>query len=280
MQFEWDKANEQYSSNAVMSMPVNILKDVSPLVRFPCAFHCLNFARILKHKHLPLKNSRLFLLRKTLLQGMNKTYWLKVISNVGRVLPLYKVLPKSSSKASCLGETPQRPRYWFPVLDRTYTYEMKYVLNIRSVKHWIMSKSDAFEHKYLLSQLGICKFQKMANSSMMAMQMVHFQWYWQWYQYICSILHYFGTDRLNRDVVVFDVENDSPDKLVDFFRPLGLSLDASLFGHSHWSHKKIKKKFTGKRSQEQFYQKTVLPMILTHPNEYVQIRTICEIDVF
>ncbi|ETO28273.1 hypothetical protein RFI_08861 [Reticulomyxa filosa] len=212
-----------------------------------------------------------------LLQHMNRSYWLPLIEHISHFLPIIDPLPRSSSHAKCKKTTTTHKRltfgarYWFEILDRTYGSEMKYILNIRPVKHWLLSKSDAFEHKYLLHQMRLCKFHKMTANNTLALHLAHFQWYWQWYHYICSTLHYFGKERLNRDIIVFDVESDHPSKLTGFFSSFGLVLNQTLYGHAHWSHSKQ----THSKSREQFYQTSILPMIRTLPNEYDQIKLIC-----
>ncbi len=52
-------------------------------------------------------------------------------------------------------------------------------------------------------------------------------WREQWYQYMCDALRlfHFELPELQADLLIFDVEQDGPQKIVDFAAEFGMALD-------------------------------------------------------
>ncbi|ETO06033.1 hypothetical protein RFI_31362 [Reticulomyxa filosa] len=268
---------------------VIFFSDISGVLKkSSCHMHCLRWLFFLNIPD-PVMHVQLF-------KGINTTYFSQIIHNAATTFPVLTdffsrqrplfhklsmneiVVPHSNADSFCQLSTLQSSVYLYEVLDHTYGREMKYVLNIRPVKHWILSKSDHYFQKDLKIEIRFCKFTSMifSNASLMsedskgsiAQHLVHLQWFWKWYDYLCGILHYFGEQRIGKDVVVFDIENDNPSKLVSFFRKFGLRLRASFYGHAHWSH--------SKKSSDDPHA-NILPMIHTATSEYDQIHRVCGI---
>ncbi|ETO33564.1 hypothetical protein RFI_03539 [Reticulomyxa filosa] len=172
---------------------------------------------------------------------MNVTYWLSLMKAVNHSLPIFQKLPKTRSFPNALARFPN-------------------------------------DQPYLTREALLCKFHHMAANLEIAKQLVHWQWYLEWYNYICHVLHFFGIDKIDKDIVIFDVESDSPLKLVRFLQPFGLYLNTAFYTHTSLVNKRVRK-YPTREAQENYYQRKVLPMILTHASEYVQIRTVCGLDV-
>ena len=98
-------------------------------------------------------------------------------------------------------------------------------------------------------------------------------WIILWYKYICGVLKYFNDHNLMDRLLVFDVEQDEIDKLIQFFAGFDFDLDAT-----HW--KKLRPTYPTKK-----WAKKWEDILLEYPKfrdtekiEYTNIDKHCDLD--
>ena len=59
-------------------------------------------------------------------------------------------------------------------------------------------------------------------------------WKEEWYQYMCDVLYFFNFERseLSSDLLIFDIEQDDAQKIVDFAAGFGMHLNVNLFHYT------------------------------------------------
>lgn len=99
--------------------------------------------------------------------------------------------------------------HYYQLLDKQYP-KSKFILNTRNVNHWIKSRLNhqfggmtGYYAKYIMSKLNINLYQLL------------YKWRLEWDNHHTEVLEYFH-GRAN-DLLIFDIEKDDPQKIVDFF---------------------------------------------------------------
>ncbi|QIA64446.1 hypothetical protein GT360_13520 [Vibrio astriarenae] len=108
---------------------------------------------------------------------------------------------------------------YFKLLDQQYPGS-KFILNTRSVTKWIQSRINHGGGTYLTRFKRIYKVETEEE--------VISQWLKLWYQHHADVITYFQ-DRDN--FLLFDIENDDADKLVQFMSPM--NMDKKHYMHIH-----------------------------------------------
>lgn len=93
----------------------------------------------------------------------------------------------------------------FRELDRQYV-DCKFILNIRDVNDWINARLN--EPKYLQEFI--------LSSNTYDTQSVILKWKSQWKRHYHNVLQHFGVERLNKDLIIFDMNQDHPQKILHF----------------------------------------------------------------
>ena len=111
-------------------------------------------------------------------------------------------------------------QYLFKELDTQYP-NSKFILNTRNVEKWLTSRQNhpGGKGKYIKK----CKKKLGLNDEELLKH-----WEKEWYDHHIDVIEYF-IDRPN-DLLIFDIEQESPDKIVNFFKEY-IELDASKYSH-------------------------------------------------
>eukprot|EP01083_Nonionella_stella_P014879 41661_1 len=76
-------------------------------------------------------------------------------------------------------------------------------------------------------------------------------WSQQWYTHHCGVIHFFERMNASHNLLIFDVENDSVHKMIQFFSGFGLKLRDKYWRHAGrtqpYKHKEIKQIHKWKR---------------------------------
>ena len=108
---------------------------------------------------------------------------------------------------------------WFHHVLANQYKDCKFILNLRHVNHFIKSRYMHYSWYYG----GF--FQSRTNQN--DIQIIN-QWKHNWYDHNCRILNYFQIhSNLSHNLLIFDIENDSSQKLVSFFAKYNVELNAS-----------------------------------------------------
>ncbi len=118
-------------------------------------------------------------------------------------------------------------------LDRQYPGS-KFILNIRRKEDWLLSRCN---HK---TKYNSDLLQRVAKQYGMSTAKTYALWSEHWDSHIKGVLEYFK-DRPN-DLLIFDIDNDSPQKIADFFAP-DLQFDIKKYAHKHITTRKRTKGF-------------------------------------
>lgn len=109
---------------------------------------------------------------------------------------------------------------FFKDLDREYP-NSKFILNIRDKDCWIKSRCSHIDVNTKLKYIDVlCQRYNMTEEQVIS------KWSHEWDEHHKAVLEYFK-DRPN-DLLVFDIDNDSPDKIRDFFKDY-FTLNVSLY---------------------------------------------------
>eukprot|EP01083_Nonionella_stella_P267092 902631_1 len=119
-------------------------------------------------------------------------------------------------------------RTWYKILNEQYPeYEKLFILNIRNVNNWLRSRYRNYYKGYLVdtarNAVNHTFHQQIDDIAVM------YRWKALWYTYICNLLTYFKRNNLADQLIMFDIEHDSPLKLVDWFVKHNVSLNATLY---------------------------------------------------
>ena len=104
-----------------------------------------------------------------------------------------------------------------------------FILNIRNVYHWLHSR---FTHYYKSDAIWNLKKIRAATNIGSNLELL-VQWKALWYQHICGVIRYFENNQINHHLLIFDVEIDDIQKLIDFGHRHAIELDA---GSWAWKH--------------------------------------------
>ena len=145
-----------------------------------------------------------------------------------------------------------RPITWCQILDSQYKDNKSiFLLNMRNVYSFLRSKTAHSKGRLLENQVDllnkyILKINNNVNTSeytypqLTPMDGVKF-WYFEWYFVICNTIQYFSikeksNSNINRQLLIFDIEYDSIDKMVHFFQDnYKMVLNGSYWTHDHKS---------------------------------------------
>ena len=111
-------------------------------------------------------------------------------------------------------------QYLFKELDKQYP-NSKFILNTRNVEKWLTSRQKHQGGKGIYVKK--CKKKLGLND-----EEIFKHWEKEWYDHHIDVIEYF-IDRPD-DLLIFDIEQESPDKIVDFFKG-HIELDASKYTH-------------------------------------------------
>ena len=96
-------------------------------------------------------------------------------------------------------------------------YNLFFILNIRNVNHWLKSR-------YIFPHSPHKKLRKKINN-------VDIVYIWRsiWYKYICDLLKFFKNKNIMHKLLIFDIENDKIDKLINFFTKYNITLNKEYY---------------------------------------------------
>ena len=130
---------------------------------------------------------------------------------------------------------------WYKILLNQYPNNSVFILNIRNVNKWIKSRYTypypTFSTEFLKNTIE--KYKISNDHEIIILN----DWKLLWYQYICNLLQYFIDNKLMDKLLVFDVENDKIDKLIDFFASFNIKLKGEFRQHRKT---KVRKKWQKK----------------------------------
>ena len=111
----------------------------------------------------------------------------------------------------------------FKELDKQYPGS-KFILNIRDKQAWLKSRS---KHTFM-PNISMTLLEINQKTLKLSKEQVLAKWAKEWDQHHKAVKEYFK-DRPN-DLLVFNIDTDSPEKLVNFFKE-NFHLDPTLYGH-------------------------------------------------
>lgn len=142
--------------------------------------------------------------------------------------------------------------FWFELLDQQYKCS-KFILNIRPLNHWLLSRSE-HKAKYVKYSSKINQYWQLHSfwyfreyndrnktnwNSDLTKEEVFEYWIKDWYFYNCKVINYFKSQNRMNDLLIFDVENDDIQKLINFFdgnNGIKLNLNSKHWQHTNWKH--------------------------------------------
>merc|ERR1712228_280860 len=142
-------------------------------------------------------------------------------------------------------------------------------MGIRNINKWLKSRYRKWSHFQNEWNVNIAKdaINTTLNKTIDDIQVLN-QWKVLWYQYHCNLLKYFKKNNLMDKLIIFDVENDSPDKLVNFFANFNFTLDPSLYPHSNIADNITGKKYTERLEKWENIEKSHPYFATDHDDEY------------
>ena len=134
----------------------------------------------------------------------------------------------------------------YKLLVKEYPIENSlFILNIRNVYHWLHSR---FAHHYVRNMLNRIKAVAKIDTNLESLT----HWKTLWYRHICGVIRYVEANQINHHLLIFDVESDDIQKLVDFGQKHGIELDADKWVEkNHRDKKKLEQ--SGIESMVQHY---------------------------
>lgn len=128
----------------------------------------------------------------------------------------------------------------FKELDKQYPGS-KFILNIRRKDDWLLSRTNHMtKFRLTLLQHNAAQY---GVSTPKALEI----WSQMWDEHHAAVIEYFK-DR-PQDLLIFDLDKDSPQKIVDFFAPY-FEMDATKYKHQH---KTVKKRGMGFNFVDKIY---------------------------
>lgn len=102
---------------------------------------------------------------------------------------------------------------YFTTLDKNYP-DSKFILNIRPIEKWIQSRINHEQH---LHCSYIKKYEKIYNLNFFGVINL---WKQHWHEHMSNVQSYFKN---KNNLLIFDIENDSLNKLKNFFNNIEFS---------------------------------------------------------
>lgn len=127
-----------------------------------------------------------------------------------------------------------RKRPWYELIVEQYP-SSKFLLQIRPIHKWLRSR---YKHRgpdgFYIDRAREQKQHQTVGNETVLDQEIRILWGWQrsWYSWICRLISYFKERQLTDNLLIFDIERDSPRRIVSFFGAFGLTLDVDLYGHA------------------------------------------------
>eukprot|EP01084_Bolivina_argentea_P206274 352216_1 len=146
----------------------------------------------------------------------------------------------------CVNRTYKICESWFELIDEEYRsdYKLFYILNIRNVDHWIKSRYMHHVNKekngknWTLKQMARNWYDMDEYGSDEIILFILKMWKILWYQYMCNVLNYFHKNNTMSKLLIFDIEEDEPNKLVEFFANHGIHLNVTFYTKLHKTQNK------------------------------------------
>ncbi|MFA0426721.1 sulfotransferase [Vibrio sp. 10N.222.51.C5] len=104
----------------------------------------------------------------------------------------------------------------------------KFILNTRSRSKWILSRIKHGRGSYVRD---LCRINECTEEELIM------KWNVEWYEHHLNVINYFKDKP--EHLLLFDIENDSPQVIVDFLKD-NMSLDVEMWAHHHKSSEKYK----------------------------------------
>eukprot|EP01084_Bolivina_argentea_P269193 457437_1 len=141
---------------------------------------------------------------------------------------------------------------WIKTWYKIFTAEFpnsKYILNIRNVNNWL--KSKYLHHPSLHKQIRFNDEKNRINqfiddmNDTKQLQRGHMSdidilliYKNSWYLYICNLIKHFKENNILDNLLIFNVESDPIEKLIEFFEKFGIVLDSKYWKQKNKSKKK------------------------------------------
>lgn len=105
---------------------------------------------------------------------------------------------------------------YFKELDSCYP-NSKFILNIRPFDKWIKSR---LKHRHYVKDTYVLMYMSVYNFT--TVNEVIELWEYHWNEHINSVINYFSNR--DKDLLIFDIENDKLDRLINFLPSLKFSI--------------------------------------------------------
>ncbi len=123
---------------------------------------------------------------------------------------------------------------WYEVLTKQYP-NSKYILNIRPVNNWLKSRYTYVQNINKKTLVDLIKDEISSVYLDDIDVLVAFKEIW--YKYICDLLNFFKINKLNDNLIIFDIENENASVLTNFFKKFGLYLNYEMYAKNHPTNK-------------------------------------------
>ena len=159
--------------------------------------------------------------------------------------------------------TTDRVPPWYQLFADQYgdAAQLLYILQIRDVNKWLHSRYTHYHSSigFFVDRMKELKQKVFVNETWYILEdydeetqdiLMLQQWKLDWYDYMCELWTYFNHlhEELSEDLLIFDIERDDPQEIVDFGAKHGLSLNIT-----HWIHRgNTKEKLRSRRIKRQF----------------------------
>ena len=156
---------------------------------------------------------------------------------------------------------------FYEIINHDYNINTKwnvfYILNIRNINHWLKSR-------YLFPRIIHLELRKKIKN-------IDIVYIWRsiWYKYICDLLKWFHDKQLMNRLLIFDIEHDKINKLIDFFAKYGIKLNEKFYKHGFPSPLRNDTLHTEWQQIEALYPEFAYNMSDGFNNEWDRIQSIC-----
>ena len=121
---------------------------------------------------------------------------------------------------------------WYKIISNQYP-NSKFILLIRNVNHWLRSRYCHYSpppiDSFIIDKLKKPKYHNsliFKNKSDIEKEIfILNEWKHEWYEYICKLLKYFNHNNLNKNLLIYNIEYDSMDKIIEFYEKYNLKLN-------------------------------------------------------
>eukprot|EP01084_Bolivina_argentea_P242225 406421_1 len=123
--------------------------------------------------------------------------------------------------------------YFFQDLLYHYPNRSTFILNIRNVNHWMKSRMFYLKRRECTiapngSIIGVNfmlkSFKQTSKNAAKFKRLTN-----QYKQYICDCIAYFYDNNMMGNLVLYDIEQDKPDKLINFFFAIWAQIECNIF---------------------------------------------------